>query len=174
MREHVGDDELMDVVEGTASADVRRHVQACAACGARVAETSSALDLARDADVPEPSPLFWEAFRVQVGRKVGAERRSRLTGWAPALAAAAVAALGIGVLTQPHAPATPASTLPAWSASLPSGDESGLAQLPLPADADELSLACSGVADCVSGLSDEESLALADVLSQELGTGSDL
>lgn len=173
MLEHVHDDELMDAAEGIASADVRRHVQACAACRERVEATASGLALAQAADVPEPSPLYWEAFRRQVGRKVGAERR-----WRPAaLAAAAVAVIAIGLLTPNRQPAQPTSTLPAWSASPPSAeDDSGLAQLfALATEAEDMALAsCSGVADCLSALSDEETMALADVLSQELETGSDL
>lgn len=173
MLEHVHDDELMDAAEGIASADVRRHVQACAACRERVEATASGLALAQAADVPEPSPLYWEAFRRQVGRKVGAERR-----WRPAaLAAAAVAVIAIGLLTPNRQPAQPTSTLPAWSASPPSAeDDSGLAQLSaLATDAEGMALAgCRGVADCLSGLSAEETMALADVLSQELETGSDL
>jgi hypothetical protein len=177
MLEHVRDDELMDAAEGTASAGARRHVQACAACRERVEAAASGLDLAQDADVPEPSPLYWEAFRRQVGRKVGAERRWRPAAWAPALAAAAVAVIAIGLLTPNRQPAQPTSTVPAWSASLPSTeDDSGLAQLSaLAAEAEDMAFAgCNGIADCLSGLSEEETLALADVLSQELGTGSDL
>jgi hypothetical protein len=173
----VRDDELMDAAEGTASAGVRRHVQACAACRERVQDAASGLDLARAADVPEPSPLYWEAFRRQVGRKVGAERRWRPAAWAPALAAAAVAVMAIGLLTPDRQALQPTSTLPAWSASLPSAEEEGgLAQLStLATEAEDLALAgCSGVADCLSGLSEEETMALADLLSQELGTGSDL
>lgn len=173
MLEHVHDDELMDAAEGIASADVRRHVQACAACRERVEATASGLDLAQAADVPEPSPLYWEAFRRQVGRKVGAERRWRPAAWA----AAAVAVIAIGLLTPNRQPAQPTSTLPAWSASpLSAEDDSGLAQLSaLATEAEEIALAgCSGVADCLSGLSNEETMALADVLSQELETGSDL
>lgn len=178
MLEHVRDDELMDAAEQTASADVRRHVEACASCRERVEEVAAGLDLARAADVPEPSPLYWEAFRRQLGRKVGAERqRWRPAAWAPALAAAAVAVIAIGLFTPNRPPAAPASTLPAWSAALPSAeDDGGLAQLStLATEAEDVALAgCSGVADCLSGLSEEETMALADALSQELGTGSDL
>jgi hypothetical protein len=176
MLEHVRDDELMDAVEGTASAGVRRHVEGCATCRERVAEASAGWDLARAADVPEPSPLFWDAFRSQVGWRVGSERRWRRAVWAPALAAAAAAMIAVGVLAPRPGTVQPVSTLPAWSASL-GGDDSGLAQLTVldVAEPDALAAAgCRRLADCLSGLSDEETTALAEVLSDEFAAGNDL
>jgi predicted anti-sigma-YlaC factor YlaD len=177
MGEHVRDDELMDAAEGTASAVVRRHVEACVACRERVAEAAAGWEAARVADVPEPSPFYWEAFRRQLGRRVGAERRWRLAAWTPALAAAAVLAVGIGLFTRSPEPDRPADTLPAWTASWPAGEEdAGLARLGALAlvDADEVAAGCSGITRCLAGLSDEEAMALADALTQELGQGSDL
>jgi hypothetical protein len=177
MSQHVRDDELMDVAEGTAPAAVRRHVEACGACRERVAEAAAGWDLAAGADVPEPAPVYWDAFRKQVGRRVGSERGSRPVAWLPALAAAAVIAIGVGWLKPALAPTRPVSTLPAWSAALPApGEEAGLAQLGLDtATAEEWAMAgCSGLADCLSGLSDEETVALTELLSRELEQGSDL
>jgi hypothetical protein len=177
MSEHVRDDELMDAVEGAAAPTVRQHVQACAVCRERVEQAAAGLDLARAADVPEPSPLYWDAFRKQVGRRVGHSRRSGIA-WLPALAAAAIAALAIGWLRPaPPSTVTP-SPLPAWSASLPPVEEdAGLAQLGTLAvgTTDEwAAVGCRGLSDCLSGLSEEETRALADVLSQELEGGGDL
>jgi hypothetical protein len=177
MLEHVRDDELMDAAEGTASAGVRRHVQACAPCRERVAEAATGWDLARAADVPEPPPLFWDAFRRQVGRRVGSERRLRPAVWGPALAAAAAAAIAIGMLAPRPGTVQPVSTLPAWSASLTGGDDTGLAQLAVldAAEPDALAtVGCRRLAECLSGLSDEETMALAEVLSDELEAGGDL
>jgi hypothetical protein len=171
---HVRDDELMDAVEGLASPATRQHVQACADCRERVAEAAGGWEMARAADVPEPSPLFWDAFRSQVGRRVGSERRWRSSAWVPALAAAAAVALavGLGSLRGPR----PAVTLPAWSASLPADEDAGLAQLVLDAGAaEEWAVAgCSGLADCLSGLSEEETIALTESLRADLEPGSDL
>jgi hypothetical protein len=172
MREHARDDELMDVVEGTASAEVRRHVLECASCHEKLAEASEGLDLARAADVPEPSPVFWESFRRQVGHRVGEGTRWRMVAWAPALAAAAALALGIGVLKPGPDAVQPVSTLPAWSASLTADDP--FAQLET-TDSDALAAAaCRRLADCLTGLSEEETSALAEVLSDELSAGGDL
>jgi hypothetical protein len=177
MLEHVRDDELMDAAEGTASGGVRRHIKACPACRERVAEAATGWDLARAADVPEPSPLFWEAFRRQVGRRVGSERRWRPVVWAPALAAAAAATIAIGVLAPRPGAVQPVSTLPAWSASLTAGDENGLAQLGNldAAEPDALAAAgCRRLTECLSGLSEEETIALAEVLTDEFGTAEEL
>jgi hypothetical protein len=168
MSGHVRDDELMDAAEGLASGEVRRHLQACSDCRARVEEAAGGWDLAREADVPEPSPLYWEAFRGKVRGRVAAERSWARTAWVPALAAATLTALAIGWLGTGRDAPVPAATLPAWSASLPADDE--LAALATLGDAaDPAVLGCSGVSDCLSGLDEEETIALAEVLSEELG-----
>lgn len=174
MLDHVRDDELMDAAEGTAAPVVREHVQACSACRDRVAEVSAGFDLARAADVPEPPPLYWDAFRRQVGRRVGAERLSRPAVWVPALAVAAVLALAIGWFGPGGAPEAPSATLPAWSASLPTDVVAPLEALETVAPDDLAWAGCRGLADCLSGLSDEEATALADLLSRELAAPSDL
>ena len=170
MSEHVRDDELMDAAEGLASPEVRRHLAACAACRARVEEAAVGFDLAREADVPEPSPLYWEAFRGKVRGRVAAERTWRRMAWMPALAAAAVTAIVIGWLAPRDRPVVPTPTLPAWSASLPADDElSGLATLDETMGA--AVIGCAELSDCLAGLSEEETIALAESLGEELGGG---
>jgi hypothetical protein len=170
MSGHVRDDELLDAAEGLAAPEVRRHVAACAACRARVEEAAAGFDLAREADVPEPSPLYWEAFRGKVRGRVAAERTWRRVAWMPALAAAAVTAIVIGWLAPKDRPVAPAATLPAWSASLPADDELlGLAALDESAAA--TMIGCRGLSDCLADLSEEETIALAETLGEELGGG---
>ena len=170
MSEHVRDDELMDAAEGLAAPEVRRHVEDCATCASRVAAATEAWELAAEADVPDPSPLYWEAFRGKVRRRVAAERKWIRAAWAPALAAAAVTAFAIAWLAPARGPATPTPTLPAWSASLPADDEL-LALAALDDTAQAAAIGCTGLSDCLSGLNEEETIALADVLSEELGGG---
>jgi hypothetical protein len=52
----------------------------------------------------------------------------------------------------------------------------GLAQLALEGgEAEKWAMAgCAGLADCLSGLSEEETMALTEVLSRDLENGSDL
>ena len=105
MSRHVTDETLLDVLEGTADAESRRHAEACAACAERVQEARGGLALARATDVPEPSPLYWEAFRRNVGRRIESDsaRRSWHWAWLPFAAAAAVllAALQPGLAPRP-------------------------------------------------------------------------
>ena len=170
---HVSDAELMDVIEGTASGDCSRHVAECRDCGARVDEARVGLGLAREAEVPEPSPFYWESFRRQVDGRIATT--SPLTAWkrwAPVLTLAACLVVALGLLlptSRVVAPPAPAA-LPAWSALPPNEEDEGLEVLQamtLSEDVPSLSPG-EGVAQHVEGLSEEESLALANALRQEL------
>lgn len=181
MGAHVPDGRLLEVLQGTDGAD-RAHVEVCAACQARLAEAREGLALALGADLPEPSPLYWEALRRQVRQAVAREGHRRgLWGipLRPALAAAALLAAVVTLLPRSAPPPAPAPepTLPAWAALPPAEDDPGLdvlwAVAPAVADA-TLPAGCPGVNECVVDLSDEESQALAEGLRRELGEGQDL
>jgi len=169
----VSDAELMDVIEGTASADGSRHVAECRECGAKVDEARAGLGLAREAEVPEPSPFYWESFRHQVdGRIATTSPPTAWKRWAPILTLAACLVVALGLLlptSRVVAPLAP-TALPAWSALPPNDEDEGLEVLQamtLSEDAPSLSPG-EGVAQHVEGLSEEESLALANALRQEL------
>lgn len=171
------------MLEGRGATD-RAHVDACPQCRARLDEAQRGLALAAGAEVPEPSPLYWESLRRQVSRRVDEESERGPAFWrrislGPALAAAAVLA---GIVTfLPLAGRQPAPLperpLPAWSALPPAEEDEGLdvlrAVAPAVADA-SVPAACGGVAECVIDLSDEESQVLADHLRREIGQGMDL
>jgi len=69
---HLTDLELVDAVDGredvagTLAADRRRHLDACDLCRARVDELRALIAQAAGADLPEPSPLFWNHFNARV------------------------------------------------------------------------------------------------------------
>ena len=181
---HVSEEKLLDVMEGRA-ADDRAHVEACPQCRARLAEAQAGLALATGVEVPEPSPLYWESLRRQVSGRLD-EEGPRRPVWrlfaGPALAAAAVllaVATLLPVASRQPAPPTsaPERPLPAWSALPPADEDDGLdvlrAVAPAVVDATPAS-GCSGVADCVAALSDEESQILAERLRQEIGPGKSL
>jgi hypothetical protein len=63
---HLSDIEIVDLIDGTLRADRQRHVDGCDACRAQAEGLRSALLHASDADIPEPSPLFWDHFSARV------------------------------------------------------------------------------------------------------------
>jgi hypothetical protein len=186
MASHIPEQKLLDVLEGTGAAD-RAHVDGCAQCRTRVAEAQAGLALAVGAEVPEPSPLYWESLRRQVSRRVDEESERRPAFWrrvwpGPALAAAAAAAVVAGVVSflpvaGPHLAPLPEKPLPAWSALPPAEEDEGLdvlrAVAPTVADA-PVPVGCGSVAECVIDLSEEDSQLLADDLRREIGAGMDL
>jgi hypothetical protein len=182
--DHLGEAALIDLLDGVADAPARAHAASCLHCRGRLEQATAGLDLAREADVPEPSPLFWESFRHQVGRRIEAGdpppawRRFAALPWLAA--AAALVAVAVLVPRGPGpAPASPAaSVLPAWSALPPAEEDPGLEMLAavLPGNTGLGPLAeCQGLGDCLaeaSALSEEESMALTEALQRELGEQS--
>lgn len=176
MRVHLSEESTIDAVSGEAPADVRRHLQACPECSARVAEARVALALAADAEVPEPPPLYWEAFRTQVGRRVADEPRRRLMPWlVPVLAAAAAVLIAVSLQRGEATVAPPPSAvavLPPWSALPPPEEDPGLAVLrafELTDGTLETALPAESVSGALADLSDDESADLAEALRRELG-----
>ena len=174
MTRHLSDEQVPDLAEGLGSPAEREHVAACAACTARVEEVRGVLALARRAEVPEPSPLYWEALRRNVGRRIDEERRGPRPAWLPALAATAAVVVATIALTvgRPPAPAPSASPLPAWSALPPAADDVSLEVLEGFATADGSLGAIDegrGVGAFLAGLSDEDYRTLADSLRGQGG-----
>jgi hypothetical protein len=170
MRSHLEDDVLLDVIEGAASLEAIRHARECAECALRMDEARVGLALAAGADAPEPSPLFWDAFRRRVASAIETEPPRRRFGFfVPALLAAGAVAAVVTFLPIDRGPALlPPAPLVASSA-LPVSDEGAGVDS---ASADDLE--CRDVAACVASLTDEESRALAEALRAELGPSGDL
>jgi hypothetical protein len=170
---HVPDESLADLAEGRGTDAQRAHVRACGGCAARLEEVRSALEIARRADVPEPSPLYWEAMRRNVGRRIEEEpRRSLRWAWlGPLAAGAALAALFALTAGRTHAPsATPDPGLPAWSALPPAEDDPSLVVLEGLVATETRGLGSldegGGVGLFLAGLSDEDYRALAESLRE--------
>lgn len=174
MSRHLTDEELMDVLGGDANGPARRHRESCPTCASRVEEARDGLGLAREADVPEPSPLYWEAFRRSVERRIAAEAKGRgwRRTWLPVLAAAAGLALIVPALRGPGRPSpSPAPVLPAWSALPPAEEDAALAVLEGVALADAglpIVEGDRGLAEELARLSDEEAWAVRDALRRNL------
>ena len=80
---HLQPEELVDLAEGTRPAASAPHLQACEACRKQLDELKAMLGTAAQADVPEPSPLFWDHFSARVSEQVRNEPRpvAPAAGW---------------------------------------------------------------------------------------------
>ncbi len=176
MTRHLSEERLFDAVDSGADAAERAHLEACAECRALRDEVRAGLALAREAEVPEPSPLFWEAFRRQVGRRIVAEERPRWRSWLlPLAATAAVLAFVVPFVKGPASgPAGGAPVLPAWSALPPAEEDEGLALLEGSgvAEADLAAVGeMKGLDEVLGDLSDEEQDAVAKLLRARVPEG---
>jgi hypothetical protein len=165
---HLPEETLMDVVDGTAAPSAREHVAGCEACRARVDEAAQAWALAETSDMPEPSPLYWEAFRRQVDRRIEGEGKRQWLHFLVPLAAAAGLLVALPLKSPAPVPQPSlAAVLPAWSALPAAEDDPGLEALQAMTSADSdlaSSYERSGIQEMLSDLSDEENEALADRL----------
>jgi hypothetical protein len=177
---HASDAALMDVLDGTASDRILSHVSGCERCRARVEEARAAMTLAVGAAAPEPAPIYWEAMRRQVARGLAGPSRPRFRRplWAAAAVAGAAMAALVAVRPGPTpvepSPAATTAALPAWSPLPPADEDPGLPVLEQVAPmvvAASPALECGDVAECVTGLDDEESRALTEILREEMGEG---
>jgi hypothetical protein len=171
--DHFSDEGLADLVNGAVGEKAQAHLDACAPCRSRLEEIREAWRQAAAASMPEPSPLYWQAFPRQVRRGLEAhDRRRRRAILVPTLAAAAALALALGLRErEPPPTAPPAAPLPAWT-PLPEVevDLGWLAVEGLLRRSEDLGPAasCRDIGECLASLSDEESEALARVLRQDL------
>jgi len=115
---HLSPEELLDLAEAArpeAASGSASHLAACAACRDSLADLREALQLVEpmDADVPEPSPLFWEHFSARVRMAIEAAPQPSWTErwlswkvvWLPAAACLVLLTTAI-MLRSPSAPQT--------------------------------------------------------------------
>lgn len=169
MMRHPSDERLLDVALGGGSED-DVHVHACAPCAEKTSEVRAGLDLALEADVPEPPALYWEALRKNVGRRIAEDPRRR-PPWAwlvPLATAATVVAVAVTVSHLPRATERPPAVLPAWTALPPADEDPGLLVLEGVAESTGADLTAweegRGLGAFLAGLSDSESRAVVDGL----------
>lgn len=100
---HLSESELLDAAEARLSAERQRHAEACPACARQIEDLRDVLARTVGADVPEPSPLFWDHFSARVRAEIANETPGRwgwtssLRRWPVAAAAAVVVALLVAV-----------------------------------------------------------------------------
>jgi hypothetical protein len=71
---HLSVDDRLALIEG-AGEPRHPHLAACERCASEVAVGRAALGAARAADVPDPSPIFWQHFSARLSRKLDDEPR---------------------------------------------------------------------------------------------------
>jgi hypothetical protein len=191
---HLSPETFVDLLEGAIDERAASHLASCAACRAQLAELRSTWQVTVDAEMPEPSPLFWDHLSARIREAVASEPAHRgwldTFGWrwgiAGVLSAAVAAVALIAVLDtgrpEPaagsNAAVTQASVSDASSgpAADPLADDESLgfvADLASNIDWDEsggLGLAARGAADvAVAGLNDDERMELQRLLHEALG-----
>jgi len=108
MTDHLDETALLDVAEGSRSDDAEAHLAECERCRLQVEDLRSAMRMAEDAPVPEPSPLFWDHLSARVREAIAEEATgepgavssgwgARLWNWQMVTAAVAAAAIVIAV-----------------------------------------------------------------------------
>lgn len=115
---HLTPEELLDLAEGSRPLSSAPHLTACEVCRQQLDELRGAM-ATLDADVPEPSPLFWEHFSTRVREAVAAESQPARSWfgagrWSWGLAAAMsavliVIAVALAVRTPPTTTNAPAA-----------------------------------------------------------------
>ncbi len=107
---HLNSDELVDLAEGTRHERSAPHLAGCERCRVQLRELRAMLAAAQDADVPQPSPLFWDHLSARVREAVAEEGAPRFfTRLKPSryawLAAAAALLIAVVVSSRSTAPA---------------------------------------------------------------------
>jgi hypothetical protein len=78
---HLTADELIDAMEGMLPSERLGHLAACDECRQQLEDLASALNEAKQASVPEPSPLFWNQFSRRVNESIGAGPEGAWPQW---------------------------------------------------------------------------------------------
>ena len=63
---HLDETQLVDALDGHLGPEEETHLASCDSCRIRVAGLRDVLRRVADADVPEPSPVFWDYFPARV------------------------------------------------------------------------------------------------------------
>jgi hypothetical protein len=71
---HLTATDLVDLAEGRRDAELTPHVAACDRCRHELDELRATIALAATADVPEPSPLFWDQLSRRVREAIAADQ----------------------------------------------------------------------------------------------------
>jgi len=120
---HLSIEDLVDLAEGVRPESSAPHLAVCASCRSQLADLRAMMAAAVDADVPEPSPLFWDQLSRRVREAVEAGEAPR-PAWnrLPVYSIAGVALLAVTVIAavKTFAPSARPSSSPVASLTPPS------------------------------------------------------
>ena len=170
---HLTADELVSALDLLPDARVARHLESCATCRAALADLEDMQLRARGAaDVPEPSPLFWEHLSARVRAETDSSPIPRATiWWRPLTALGALAALVLVVLVaRPSIPKQPIVATDA--AATDEASWTTMAQIASTLSRDEVQVAVASAPErpfAVNDLTPREREAFVRLLDVEMG-----
>lgn len=155
---HLTDAEFVDLLDDVLPPARRAHLQKCEACRTQASEMDSVFTRAVEgAEIPEPSPLFWDRLSDRVREAVAVTPttptwRERVwrpsTAWAAGVASVALA-VGISHSMLPRAPLTRPTSIVLKSPSL-SGPSAAGSDLSDDIEADDAWAVVRNVADQIA------------------------
>src|SRR4029453_7026562 len=185
---HLSPEEFVDAAEGTRPEASLPHLAECDRCRRELADLRRTRAVAVDADVPEPSPLFWENLSARIGERIdAASGGSWWQAWIRPrllvpLSAAALLVLIVALAPQSRNARVTGPVVPTPTAAVePSNDSGDLAADPLltlvsdlSANMDLDSVSAAGFADpgssehAVTHMNTDELTALKRLLQAEM------
>jgi len=170
MSKHPSEVDLVDLLEEGAEPGLVGHVSECLECGERLGGLRQGLELARELEVPEPPPLFYQALRRNVRRETSRPSAPRgFAGFWAYWAAAAAALAMVALLVPGQGPGSMTGEAAGWSSLPPTSDDVGLQVLSaLDLDDDLSAVVECGWPSCLAELTPEERQAVAEDLREEL------
>jgi hypothetical protein len=188
---HLSPEEFVDAAEGTRTDASLPHLAECDRCRRELADLRRTMAVASDADVPEPSPLFWQHLSARIGERIDAEATNVGRAWWQAwirprvlvpLSAAALLVLIVALAPNFRSARVAAPVGPGPVAAVePSNDSADLAADPLltlvsdmSANMDLDSVSAAGFADpdsaehAVTHMNTDELTALKQLLQAEM------
>ena len=167
---HLTPDELIDAMEGLLADDRQAHLSTCEECQRHLTELSSVLGEAKQAGIPEPSPLFWMYFSQRVNAAIDANPvADDSAGWFRwqillPLGAIALAILAFAFTMKPAESPPEVAMSPVVTLELP--DESWTTVADLVGEIDLETASAAGVIE--PGVAEQAMLALTREEQQEL------
>ncbi|MBN2370991.1 MAG: hypothetical protein JXO72_10940 [Vicinamibacteria bacterium] len=172
---HLSDEQALDLAMSEAGLDENHaHLEECDVCRDRVRHARDGWRLAVDTDIPEPSPLYWEASKRRLGRELDAEdARRRQRRWLTLAATAAAILATIAILAPVFVglgrDQRAETSVDAWSALPRVEDDPSLPMIERMLDVEtEHAIGCC-LGSCVLVLSDEEVRVVSESLRVEMG-----